>query len=410
MDFALDPRTEGLRDNLLDFMDSHVYPAEHAFHEQLGQLGNRWAWDAVPVLAELRAAARKRGLWNLFLPGTHGAGLTNLQYAPLAEITGRSHLAPAALNCAAPDTGNMEVLAMFGTEQQRKQWLEPLLDGRIRSSFAMTEPDVASSDATNISTRIERAGDQYVINGRKWWITGAMNPNARILIVMGKTDPDAERHRQQSMVLVPRDTPGLVIKRGMEVFGYDDHDHGGHAELEFHDVRVPVENLIGGEGDGFAIAQARLGPGRIHHCMRSIGVAEQAVELMCARAEQRTAFGRPLAEQGVIRDWIAESRVRIEQLRLLVLKTAWLMDTVGNKGAHTEIQAIKIATPATVQWILDKAIQVHGAAGLSQDFPLAGAYARIRTLRFADGPDEVHKNALARHELRRQAARRANPA
>ncbi|WP_346535353.1 acyl-CoA dehydrogenase family protein [Micromonospora sp. DPT] len=410
MDFALDPRTEGLRDNLLDFMDSHVYPAEHAFHEQLGQLGNRWAWDAVPVLAELRAAARKRGLWNLFLPGTHGAGLTNLQYAPLAEITGRSHLAPAALNCAAPDTGNMEVLAMFGTEQQRKQWLEPLLDGRIRSSFAMTEPDVASSDATNISTRIERAGDQYVINGRKWWITGAMNPNARILIVMGKTDPDAERHRQQSMVLVPRDTPGLVIKRGMEVFGYDDHDHGGHAELEFHDVRVPVENLIGGEGDGFAIAQARLGPGRIHHCMRSIGVAEQAVELMCARAEQRTAFGRPLAEQGVIRDWIAESRVRIEQLRLLVLKTAWLMDTVGNKGAHTEIQAIKIATPATVQWILDKAIQVHGAAGLSQDFPLANAYARIRTLRFADGPDEVHKNALARHELRRQAARRANPA
>ncbi|MDH6464743.1 acyl-CoA dehydrogenase family protein [Micromonospora sp. A200] len=408
MDFALDPRTEGLRDNLLDFMDSHVYPAEHAFHEQLGQLGNRWAWDAVPVLAELRAAARKRGLWNLFLPGTHGAGLTNLQYAPLAEITGRSHLAPAALNCAAPDTGNMEVLAMFGTEQQRKQWLEPLLDGRIRSSFAMTEPDVASSDATNISTRIERSGDQYVINGRKWWITGAMNPNARILIVMGKTDPDAERHRQQSMVLVPRDTPGLVIKRGMEVFGYDDHDHGGHAELEFHDVRVPVENLIGGEGDGFAIAQARLGPGRIHHCMRSIGVAEQAVELMCARAEQRTAFGRPLAEQGVIRDWIAESRVRIEQLRLLVLKTAWLMDTVGNKGAHTEIQAIKIATPETVLWILDKAIQVHGAAGLSQDFPLAGAYARIRTLRFADGPDEVHKNALARHELRRQAARRAN--
>ncbi|MGN9892517.1 acyl-CoA dehydrogenase family protein [Micromonospora sp. L31] len=408
MDFALDPRTEGLRDNLLDFMDSHVYPAEHAFHEQLGQLGNRWAWDAVPVLAELRAAARKRGLWNLFLPGTHGAGLTNLQYAPLAEITGRSHLAPAALNCAAPDTGNMEVLAMFGTEQQRKQWLEPLLEGRIRSSFAMTEPDVASSDATNISTRIERSGDQYVINGRKWWITGAMNPNARILIVMGKTDPDAERHRQQSMVLVPRDTPGLVIKRGMEVFGYDDHDHGGHAELEFHDVRVPVENLIGGEGDGFAIAQARLGPGRIHHCMRSIGVAEQAVELMCARAEQRTAFGRPLAEQGVIRDWIAESRVRIEQLRLLVLKTAWLMDTVGNKGAHTEIQAIKIATPETVLWILDKAIQVHGAAGLSQDFPLAGAYARIRTLRFADGPDEVHKNALARHELRRQAARRAN--
>ncbi|MFI6327113.1 acyl-CoA dehydrogenase family protein [Micromonospora chersina] len=406
MDFALDPRTEGLRDNLLDFMDSQVHPAEQVFHEQLGQLDDRWAWDSVPVLAELRAAARKRGLWNLFLPGEHGAGLTNLQYAPLAEITGRSHLAPAAVNCAAPDTGNMEVLAMFGTGQQRERWLEPLLDGEIRSSFAMTEPDVASSDATNIATRIERDGDHYVINGRKWWITGAMNPNARILIVMGKTDPHAERHRQQSMVLVPRDTPGLEITRGMEVFGYDDHDHGGHAELAFHDVRVPVENLIGAEGDGFAIAQARLGPGRIHHCMRSIGLAERAVELMCARAEQRVAFGRPLAEQGVIREWIAESRVRIEQLRLLVLKTAWLMDTVGNKGAHTEIQAIKIATPATVQWILDKAIQVHGAAGLSQDFPLARAYAGIRTLRFADGPDEVHRNALARHELRRQAAAR----
>ncbi|NJP35103.1 acyl-CoA dehydrogenase family protein [Micromonospora thermarum] len=408
MDFNPDPRTEGLRDNLLDFMDSHIRPAEPVFHEQLGQLGDRWAWDSVPVLAELRAAARKRGLWNLFLPGEHGAGLTNLQYAPLAEITGRSSIAPAALNCAAPDTGNMEVLAMFGTEQQRKQWLEPLLNGEIRSSFAMTEPDVASSDATNISTRIERDGDQYVINGRKWWITGAMNPNARIFIVMGKTDPGGERHRQQSMVLVPRDAPGLEIRRGMEVLGYDDHDHGGHAELEFHDVRVPVENMIGAEGDGFAIAQARLGPGRIHHCMRSIGLAEQAVELMCARAEQRTAFGRPLAEQGVIREWIAESRVRIEQLRLLVLKTAWLMDTVGNKGAHTEIQAIKIATPETVQWILDKAIQVHGAAGLSQDFPLAAAYARIRTLRFADGPDEVHKNALARHELRRQAAARGS--
>ncbi|MEU9741574.1 acyl-CoA dehydrogenase family protein [Micromonospora chersina] len=406
MDFALDPRTEGLRDNLLDFMDSQVQPAEQVFHEQLGQLDDRWAWDSVPVLAELRAAARKRGLWNLFLPGEHGAGLTNLQYAPLAEITGRSHLAPAAVNCAAPDTGNMEVLAMFGTAQQRERWLEPLLDGEIRSSFAMTEPDVASSDATNIATRIERDGDHYVINGRKWWITGAMNPNARILIVMGKTDPHAERHRQQSMVLVPRDTPGLEITRGMEVFGYDDHDHGGHAELAFHDVRVPVENLIGAEGEGFAIAQARLGPGRIHHCMRSIGLAERAIELMCARAEQRVAFGRPLAEQGVIREWIAESRVRIEQLRLLVLKTAWLMDTVGNKGAHTEIQAIKIATPATVQWILDKAIQVHGAAGLSQDFPLARAYAGIRTLRFADGPDEVHRNALARHELRRQAAAR----
>ncbi|KAF0846795.1 acyl-CoA dehydrogenase family protein [Nocardia caishijiensis] len=403
MDFAYDARTEELRATLLDFMDSHIYPAESVFRTQVERLDDRWAWDSVPVLAELRAEARERGLWNLFLPGEHGAGLTNLQYAPLAEITGRSAaLAPAVLNCAAPDTGNMEVLVQFGTEQQRKQWLEPLLDGTIRSAFAMTEPEVASSDATNIATRIERDGDDYVLNGRKWWITGAMNPNAEIFIVMGKTDPSADRHRQQSMILVPRDTAGVEIHRGMEVFGYDDHDHGGHAEMTFTDARVPASNLIGIEGAGFAIAQARLGPGRIHHCMRSIGLAERAVELMCARADDRVAFGRPLADQGVIRDWIAESRVRIEQLRLLVLKTAWLMDTVGNKGAHTEIQAIKIATPAAVQWILDKAIQVHGAGGLSQDFPLAAAYAGIRTLRFADGPDEVHKNALAKSELRRQ--------
>jgi len=410
MNFTYDARTEELRESLLDFMDRHVHPAEPVFAEQLAKLEDRWAWDSVPVLAELRAEARRRGLWNLFLPGDHGAGLTNLQYAPLAEITGRClQLAPPALNCSAPDTGNMEVLALFGTEQQKKEWLEPLLEGEIRSSFAMTEPDVASSDATNISTRIERDGDEYVINGRKWWTSGAMNPNARIFIVMGKTDPtaptsSAQRHRQQSQILVPRDTAGVVIKRGMEVLGYDDHDHGGHAEIEFRDVRVPASNLIGGAGEGFAIAQARLGPGRIHHCMRSIGVAERAVELMCTRAADRVAFGKPLAEQGVVRDWIAEARVRIEQLRLLVLKTAWLMDTKGNKGAHTEIQAIKIATPSTVQWILDKAIQVHGAGGLSQDFPLAAAYAGIRTLRFADGPDEVHKNALARDEIRRQTA------
>jgi acyl-CoA dehydrogenase len=402
MDFAFDERTNELRDSLLEFMDSHVHQAEAVFDEQLAALDNPWAWDSVPVLGQLREQARRRGLWNLFLPGEHGAGLTNLQYAPLAEITGRSgKLAPAALNCSAPDTGNMEVLAQFGNTQQRKEWLDPLLAGEIRSSFAMTEPDVASSDATNIATSIARDGDEYVINGRKWWITGAMNPNAKIFIVMGKTDPAADRHRQQSMILVPRDTPGVEINRGMHVLGYDDRDHGGHAELTFTDVRVPTSNLLAAEGDGFAIAQARLGPGRIHHCMRSIGVAERAIELMCERAASRVAFGKPLAEQGVIRDWIAESRVRIEQLRLLVLKTAWLMDTVGNKGAHTEIQAIKIATPATVQWILDKAIQVHGAAGLSQDFPLAGAYAGIRTLRFADGPDEVHKNALARAELRR---------
>jgi acyl-CoA dehydrogenase len=407
MDFAFDDKTTELRDSLLEFMETRVCPAEPVFGEQLDGLEDRWAWDSVPVLAELREEARKRGLWNLFLPGEGGAGLTNLQYAPLAEITGRSGLAPSVLNCAAPDTGNMEVLAQFGTEEQRKQWLEPLLAGEIRSSFAMTEPDVASSDATNIATRIVRDGDEYVINGRKWWITGALNPNARIFIVMGKTDPEADRHRQQSMILVPRDTPGLTVKRAMHVFGYDDHHHGGHAELEFTDVRVPAANLVAGVGDGFAIAQARLGPGRIHHCMRSIGLAEKAIELMCARAQDRVAFGKPLSEQGVIRDWIAESRVRVEQLRLLVLKTAWLMDTVGNKGAHTEIQAIKIATPDAVGWILDKAIQVHGAGGLSQDFPLAYAYAGIRTLRFADGPDEVHKNALARAELRRQAASRA---
>ena len=409
MDFGLDARTEELRTTLLDFMDTHVHPAEAVFAQQMDELlreGDRWAFSRTPVLASLREEARARGLWNAFLPGERGAGLTNLQYAPLAEITGRAiQLAPAALNCAAPDTGNMEVLAQFGTPQQQAEWLEPLLRGEIRSAFAMTEPDVASSDATNVATRVERDGDAYVITGRKWWITGAMNPDCQVFIVMGKTDPSAERHRQQSMILVPRDAPGLNIERGMTVMGYDDRDHGGHAELSFDGVRVPAANLVAGEGDGFAIAQARLGPGRIHHCMRSIGVAERAIELMCDRVSARTAFGKPLSEQGVIRDWIAESRVRLEQLRLLVLKTAWLMDTVGNKGAHTEIQAIKIATPATVEWILDKAIQAHGAGGLSQDFPLAAAWAGIRTLRFADGPDEVHKNALARAELKRQAAR-----
>ncbi|GAB3079621.1 acyl-CoA dehydrogenase family protein [Intrasporangium mesophilum] len=406
MDFAFDARTEELRQELLAFMDERVEPSLPVFDEQVSALDDRWAWSTVPVLQELRQEARDLGLWNVFLPGEHGAGLTNLQYAPLAEITGRCiRLAPAVLNCAAPDTGNMEVLAAFGTDEQRVTWLEPLLRGQIRSAFAMTEPAVASSDATNIETSIRRDGDEYVINGRKWWITGAMNPECEVFIVMGKTDPGADRHRQQSMVLVPRDAPGLEIVRGMEVFGYDDHDHGGHAELAFHDVRVPVDNLIGEEGSGFAIAQARLGPGRIHHCMRSIGLAEVAIEAMCRRASERVAFGRPLADQGVVRDWIAEARVRVEQLRLLVLKTAWLMDTVGNKGAHTEIQAIKIATPSTVEWIIDKAIQTHGAGGLSQDHELAAAFAGIRTLRFADGPDEVHKNALAKAELRRYAAR-----
>jgi acyl-CoA dehydrogenase len=407
MDFGLDSRTEELQNELLDFMRTHVYPAEAVFEEQLEGFENRWAWDSAPIMVELRAEARRRGLWNLFLPGDQGAGLTNVQYAVLAEISGRSpHLAPAAMNCAAPDTGNMELLSMCATQEQKERWLKPLLAGEIRSSFAMTEPSVASSDATNIATSIVRDGDHYVMNGRKWWITGAMNPNAKIFIVMGKTDPDAERHRQQSMILVERGTPGFEIHRGLTVLGYDDHEHGGHAELSFDDVRVPAGNLVGNEGDGFTIAQKRLGPGRIHHCMRSIGVAERAVELMCARADDRVTFGKPLSDQGTIRDWIAESRLRVEQLRLLVLKTAWLMDTAGVKSSHAEIQAIKVATPATVEWILDKAIQVHGAGGLSQDFPLASMFASIRTLRFADGPDEVHKNGLARSELRRQAAAR----
>jgi acyl-CoA dehydrogenase len=404
MDFAYDARTEEFRERLLSFMDSHVYPAEKVFAEQVAEAAAAGReWERPPIIDELKAEARSRGLWNLFL--THhpqGAGLTNLQYAPLAEITGHSPaLAPEALNCAAPDTGNMELLAEFGSESQQQRWLRPLLDGEIRSAFCMTEPDVASSDATNIATRIERDGGEYVINGRKWWSSGAMDPRCKILIVMGKTDPEAERHRQQSQILVPRDTPGVNVERGMRVFGYTDGSHGGHAEVEFRDVRVPAANLIAGEGDGFAIAQARLGPGRIHHCMRQIGAAERALELMCRRAIQRSAFGGPLADQGVIQDWIAESRVRIESARLLVLKTAWLMDTVGNKGAHTEIQAIKIATPAMAQWVIDKAIQTHGAGGISQDFPLAHLWASARTLRFADGPDEVHKRSLARRELRK---------
>ncbi|MFE5868966.1 acyl-CoA dehydrogenase family protein [Streptomyces roseifaciens] len=408
MDFAFDARTEELRGRLLAFMDEHVYPAEAVAEEQRAALAD--PWTAPPVVAELQEEARRRGLWNLFFTNQHslpdeeyGAGLTNLQYAPLAEITGRSpQLAPTALNCAAPDTGNMELLAQFGTGEQRKRWLEPLLDARIRSAFAMTEPDVASSDATNIETRIVRDGDDYVIDGRKWYISGAMNPACEIFIVMGKTDPDGDDpRRQQSMVLVPRDTPGLQVRRAMRVYGYEDHYHGGHAEVLFDGVRVPAANLVGEEGGGFAIAQARLGPGRIHHCMRLIGMAERAIELMCRRALDRTAFGKPLAAQGVVQEWIADSRVAVEQLRLLVLKTAWLMDTVGNRGAHTEIQAIKIATPRTVVGIIDQAVQLHGAGGVSQDFPLAELWAAARTLRLADGPDEVHQRSLARRELRR---------
>ncbi|HEX5121462.1 MAG TPA: acyl-CoA dehydrogenase family protein [Pseudonocardiaceae bacterium] len=400
MDFAYDEKTERLRAELRAFMDEHVYPAEPVLAEQVEAAGD--PWTRAPVVEDLKAEARRRGLWNLFLPGEHGAGLTNLQYAPLAEITGHSpSLAPEALNCAAPDTGNMEVLSMFGTPEQQADWLKPLLDGQIRSAFCMTEPEVASSDATNITTRIQRDGDQYVINGRKWWSSGALNPNCQILIVMGKTDPDAEKHRQQSMVLVPRDTPGVHVKRAVHVFGYTDAPHGGHAEIVFDDVRVPAANLIAGEGDGFAISQARLGPGRIHHCMRALGMAERALELMCRRVTGRVAFGKPLAEQGVVQEWIAESRIRIEQARLLVLKTAWLMDTVGNRGAHAEIQAIKVAVPAAVEWIVDKAIQAHGGGGVSQDFPLANLFVSARTMRIFDGPDEVHRRSLAHRELRK---------
>ncbi|HEU5106969.1 MAG TPA: acyl-CoA dehydrogenase family protein [Micromonosporaceae bacterium] len=399
MDFSYDERTVSLIATLTQFLESDVYPAEAS----LAGFSGAADFGTPPVLASLRKRARELGLWNLFLTDPrYGAGLTNLQYAPLAELTGRSPaLAPAALNCAAPDTGNMELLAEFGTEAQRGRWLEPLLAAEIRSAFCMTEPDVASSDATNIATRIVRDGDSYVIDGRKWWSSGAMNPDCAILIVMGLTDPAAERHRRQSMILVPRDTPGVTVRRALTVFGYTDAAHGGHAEVTFDGVRVPSDNLIAGEGEGFAIAQARLGPGRIHHCMRLIGMAERALELTCRRVLDRTAFGRPLAEQGVIGEWIAQARVRIEQARLLVLKTAWLMDTVGNKGAHTEIQAIKIAVPSTVEWILDKAIQAHGAAGVSQDFPLASLWAAARTLRLADGPDEVHRRSLARRELAR---------
>ena len=408
MDFGLDARTGELQEALLAFMSEHVYPAEATLavqlHERDADPVLRWSTPA--ILAELKAEARRRGLWNLFLPPVHehGAGLTNLQYAPLAEITGRSPwIAPEALNCSAPDTGNMELLAMFGTPDQRRRWLEPLLDGRIRSAFCMTEPDVASSDATNITARIERDGDEYVVTGRKWWSTGAMNPDCRLFVVMGKTDPSAPRHRQQSMVLVPRDTAGVRVVRGLTVFGFDDAAHGGHAEVVFEGARVPAENLVAGEGDGFAIAQARLGPGRIHHCMRLLGSAERALELMCARAASRETFGRPVADHGVVQHWIAQSRLRIEQARLLVLKTAWLRDTVGNTDAATEIQAIKIAVPQTVEWILDKAIQVHGGAGVSGDTPLAMLWANARTLRLADGPDEVHERSLARSELRRHA-------
>jgi acyl-CoA dehydrogenase len=403
MDFELSDRCKELRERLLAFMDEHVYPAEAVYHEQLLASGDPHSHP--PVMEELKERARELGLWNLFLPepsdGVDAPGLSNVDYAPLAEIMGRSHIASEACNCAAPDTGNMEVLNLFGTPEQKERWLRPLLDGEIRSAFVMTEPEVASSDATNIELRIERDGDEYVLNGHKWWASGALRERCKVFIVMGKTDPDGPPFRQQSMILVPRDTPGVTIVRNLPVFGYVDQE--GHAEIVFEDVRVPAANLISQEGHGFLIAQARLGPGRIHHCMRCIGAAERALELMCLRASQRVTFGQPVAERANIQDWIAESRIEIDMARLLTLNAAWLMDTVGNKHARTEISAIKVAAPEVALRVVDRAIQVHGGGGVSDDFPLATMYAHLRTLRLADGPDEVHKRSIARRELRKVA-------
>jgi acyl-CoA dehydrogenase len=397
VEFETSSKVQTLQAELGDFMESCVYPAEPVFEEQVA--AERWVQP--PIVEALKVEARRRGLWNLFLPNAEwGAGLTNLEYAPLAELTGRSiHLAPEALNCSAPDTGNMEVLAEFANREQQETWLRPLLDGTIRSAYAMTEPGVASSDAANIAIRIERDRDEYVVNGRKWWTSGANHPNCQVLILMGKTDPEGPAFRQQSMIIVPVDTPGVDVVRNLRVFGYDDAPHG-HGEVAFTDVRVPVDNVIGTEGDGFTIAQGWLGPGRIHHCMRLIGIAERALDLMCERVQHRVTFGKPLAEQGVIQDWIAESRIEIDQARLLTLKTAWLMDTVGNKGARTEIAAIKVLAPRMACAVIDRAIQAHGGAGVSDDFPLAYLYAYSRMLRIADGPDEVHKRSIARRELR----------
>jgi acyl-CoA dehydrogenase len=399
MDFELTDRCKDYIERVEAFMDAHVYPAEPVYEQQMRESGDPHFHP--PVLEELKAEAQRRGLWNLFHPHPEwGPGLLNAEYAPLAEIMGRSaHLAPEAMNCSAPDTGNMEVLTLFGTEEHKERWLKPLLAGEVRSAFAMTEPAVASSDATNIETRIERDGDEYVINGRKWWTSNALHAHCRVLIVMGKTDPDGPIRKQQSMLVVPLDAPGVTVVRGLPVFGYQDRE--GHAEVLFEDVRVPAGALLAGEGDGFMISQARLGPGRIHHCMRTIGMAERALELLCKRAQSRVTFGKPVAENANIQDWIAEARIDLEMIRLLTMKTAWLMDTVGNRHARVEIAAIKVAAPNVALKIIDRAIQVHGGGGVSDDFPLANMYAHLRTLRLADGPDEVHKRTIAQRELRR---------
>ncbi|MGH9001196.1 MAG: acyl-CoA dehydrogenase family protein [Acidimicrobiia bacterium] len=399
MDFSPSPIAAELRSKLESFMGEHVYPAEAVYRSQMAAAGD--PHHHAPVIEDLKAEARRRGLWNLFLP--HKTewtdGLSNVDYAPLAEVMGRSPLGPEACNCNAPDTGNMEILAMFGTHEQQEQWLHPLLEGEIRSCFSMTEPAVASSDATNVQLRIERRGDEYVLNGRKWFITGAMHPHCRISIVMGKTDPDGPAHRQQSMVLVPMDTPGATVVRSLEVFGY--HDAEGHCEVTYDDARVPTTNILGEEGGGFAIAQARLGPGRIHHCMRTIGAAERALELLCDRLLSRVAFGKTLAEQGVWEERVADVRIAVDQARLYTLYTAWLMDSQGNKAARTEISAIKVAVLAAALGVIDDAIQGFGAAGVSQDTPLAAMYAHVRSLRLADGPDEVHRRSIAQREFRK---------
>jgi acyl-CoA dehydrogenase len=394
--FEVSDRAKRYQADLLDFMDEHVYPAEAVYTQQMRESPDPHFQP--PVIEKLKTEARSRGLWNLFHPHADwGPGLTNLEYAPLAEIMGRSHIASEACNCSAPDTGNMEVLTLFGTDEHKEKYLKPLLDGTIRSAFAMTEPAVASSDATNIELLMERDGDGYLLNGRKWFASNAMHKNCRVLIVMGKTSPDAARHRQQSMMVMPIDAPGITVIRSLPVFGYMDRE--GHAEIVFENVRVPATDVLKGEGEGFAISQARLGPGRIHHCMRAIGIAERALELMCRRAATRVTFGQPLSERANIQDWIAESRIAIEQTRLLTLKAAWLMDTAGNQAARTEIAAIKVAAPQMALEVVDRAIQVHGGAGVTEDFPLASAWAHLRTLRLADGPDEVHKRSIARLEL-----------